>query len=96
VFAIFVSHLSSALLWVICLMEFVTQLTAVLQARSLVSCHNFLSLCFCFNSRSKPGRSVFTSEILTLLVDSLYTDTIEAVNSHSALSASTPVLISNL
>jgi hypothetical protein len=67
-----------------------------LQAGSLVSCHYFLSLCFCFNSRSKPGSSVITSEILTLLVDNLYADAVEAVNSHAALSASTPVLISNL
>jgi hypothetical protein len=37
VFAIFVSHRSSALLRVIRLMAFVTQLTAVLQAASLVS-----------------------------------------------------------
>jgi hypothetical protein len=91
VFAIFVSHRSSALIRVIHLMAFVTQLTAVLQAGSLVSCYNFLSLCFCFNTRSKPGRSVFTSKILTLLVDTLYADVIEAVNSRAAISASTRV-----
>jgi hypothetical protein len=77
-------------------MAFVTQLTAVLQVGSLVSYHSFLSLCSCFNSRSKPGTWVFTSEILTLLVDNLYADAIEAVNSRAALSASTPVLIYNL
>jgi hypothetical protein len=79
---------------VIRLMKFLTQLTAVLQFGSLVSCHNFRSLCFCFNSWSKPGSSGFTSEIL--LVDNRYTDAIEAVNSRPALSASTPVLIYNL
>jgi hypothetical protein len=68
-------------------MAFVTKLTAVLQAGSLFSCHNFLSLCVCFNSRSKPGMLVFTSEILTLLVDNLYADAIEAVNSRAALLA---------
>jgi hypothetical protein len=96
VFAIFVSHRSSALLRVIHLMAFVTQLTAVLNAGSPISCHNFLSLCFCFNSRSKPERSVFTSEIVILLVDNLYADAIETMKPRAALSASTPVLISNL
>jgi hypothetical protein len=39
---------------------------------------------------------VYNSEILILLVDNLYADTVEAVNSCAALSVSTLVLISNL
>jgi hypothetical protein len=46
-FPILVSHRSSVFLRVILLMVFVTQLTADLQARSQVSCHNFFSLCLC-------------------------------------------------
>jgi hypothetical protein len=59
---------------VIRLIDFMTQLTAVLQAGSLVSWHNFRSLRFCFNSRSRPGSSLFMSESVTLLVVSLYTE----------------------
>jgi hypothetical protein len=44
---IFVSHRLSVFLRVIHLVDFVTQLTAVLHAGSLVSCHNFLSLRLC-------------------------------------------------
>jgi hypothetical protein len=47
----------------------------------------------CFNKRSSPGRS-FISESVTLLVDILYAEAIEAVKSRAALSASTPDLIS--
>jgi hypothetical protein len=54
--AIFVSYCSSAFFWVIRLIDSVTQLTAVFHAGSLVSCHNFLSLCLCSNNRSRPGR----------------------------------------
>jgi hypothetical protein len=96
VFAIFVSHRSSASLRVNRLIDFVTQLTAVLHAGSLVSCHNFLSLFFSFNSRSKPGRSLLTSESVTFLVDNLYAEAMEAVKSRATLSASIPVLISSL
>jgi hypothetical protein len=46
---IFVSHRSSVSLRVIRLIAFETQWTAVLHAGSRVSCHNFLSLCLCFN-----------------------------------------------
>jgi hypothetical protein len=45
---------------------------------------------------SKPGISLFSSEILTSLVDSLYAEAMGAVNSSVALSASTPELISIL
>jgi hypothetical protein len=72
VLLIFVSHRSSAFLEVIRLIVFVTQLTAVLHAGALVSCHSFLSLCLCFNKWSKPGRSLLMSRRVTLLVDSLY------------------------
>jgi hypothetical protein len=66
-------HLSSAFLQVVRLIVFVTQFTAVLHAVSRVSCHNFLDLRLCFNSRSEPDRSLFKSKTVTLLVDSLYT-----------------------
>jgi hypothetical protein len=49
------SHRSSANLRVIRLIGFVTQLTAVSHAGSIVSCHNFLTLRLCFSSRSRPG-----------------------------------------
>jgi hypothetical protein len=87
---------SSAFLRVNRLIDFVTQLTDDLHVGSLVSCHNFLSLFFGFNSRSKPGRSVLTSESVTILVDSLYAETMEAVKSWAILSASISVLISSL
>jgi hypothetical protein len=68
---ILISPRSSAFLKVNHLTDFVTQLTAVLHAGSLVSCHNFLSLCLCFINRSKSGSSLFMSESVTLLVDHL-------------------------
>jgi hypothetical protein len=73
-----------------------TKLTAVLHAGSLVSCHNFLTLRLCFNSRFRPGILLFMSESVTLLVTSLYAEAIEAVKSRAALSASTPKLFSIL
>jgi hypothetical protein len=60
---------------------FVTQLTDVLHAGSLVSCHNFLSLCLCFSKRSNPGRSLFKSERVTFLFDRLNAEATEAVKS---------------
>jgi hypothetical protein len=90
---IFVSHRSSAFLRVIRLIAFETQLTAVLHAGSLVCCHNFRSLCLCFNNRSKPGRSLLRSKSVILLVDSLYDEEKEAVKSRAALSASTSDVI---
>jgi hypothetical protein len=92
----FSPHRSSALLGVIRLIDFATQLTAVLHAGSLISCHNFLSLHFSLRSRSKPGRFLFIFASVTLLVDSLYAEARETVNSQAALSASIPVLISSL
>jgi hypothetical protein len=94
VLLILVSHRSSAFLRVIRLMVFVTRLTAALHPGSLVSCHNLLSLCLCFNKWSSPGRSLYMSESVTLLFDNLYPEAIEAVKSRPALSASTPELIS--
>lgn len=73
---------------VFCIMVLVTHLTAVLHAGSRLSCHNFLSLCFCFSWQSRPGRLLFRSERASLLVDRLYSEAIEAVKSHVALSAS--------
>jgi hypothetical protein len=78
------------------LSDFVTQLTSVLHAGSLVSCHNFLSLRLYFNSRFRPGISLFMSESETLLVASLYAEATGTVKSRVALSASTPELISIL
>jgi hypothetical protein len=72
---------------------FETRLTAVLHPGSLVSCHSFLILFLYVNSRSKPGRSLFKSVKVILLVDSLYAEAIEAVKARAALSASTPELI---
>jgi hypothetical protein len=93
VLLIFVSHRSSAFLRAIRLIDFVIQLTAVLHVGFLVFCQNFLNLSLCFNSRSGPGISLFMSEIVTLLVYSLYAEAIGAVKSRAALSASTPALI---
>jgi hypothetical protein len=95
VLPIFVSHSSHAFLQVISLIYFMTQLTADLHAGSLVSCHSFLSVCLCFNNRSKPGRLLFMFESVTLLVDSLYGEATEAVKLRAALSASTPRVISD-
>jgi hypothetical protein len=88
--------LTVALFRVILLIDFVTQLTAILHAESLVSCHNFLSLCLCFNNQSRPVWSLFMPESVILLVDKLYAEAIEAVKSRTDLSASTPELISIL
>jgi hypothetical protein len=93
---IFVSHGSSAFLRIIRLIDFVFQLTAVLQAGSLVPCHNFLSFRLCFNNPSRPGRSLFISESVNLLVDNPYGEATEAGKWLAALLASTPELISIL
>jgi hypothetical protein len=89
---IFVSHRSSAFLWVIRLIAFETQVTAILHAVSLVSCHTFLRLCLCFDNSFKPGRSLLISERVILFVDSLYAEAIEAVKSCAALSVFIPEL----
>jgi hypothetical protein len=96
VLPIFVSHRSSAILRVNRLIDFVNQLTAVLHAGSLVSCHNFLSFRLCFNSRSRPGISLLMSESVTLLHASLYSEAIDAVKSRASLLVSTHELISIL
>jgi hypothetical protein len=72
------------------LIGFKTQLTALLHPGSLVSCHNFLILFLYFNSQSRPSRALFNSDKVILLVDNLYSEAIEAVKAHAALSASTP------
>jgi hypothetical protein len=89
-----VSHRSSEFLRVIRLIDFATQLTAVLHAGSLDSYHNILTLPL-FNNQSNPGRSLFVSENVTIFVDFLYAEAIEAVNSRGALLASTTMLIPN-
>jgi hypothetical protein len=68
-----------------CLIDFETHLTVFLHPGSLVSCHNFLILFLYFNSRSRRGRSLFNSDKVILLVDSL-----EAEKARAALSASAP------
>jgi hypothetical protein len=88
----FVSHRSSALIRVIRLIAFETQLAAALHAGTLVSCHNFRNLCLCLN-RSKLGRSSLRSRSVILHVDNLCAEAIEAEKSRAALSASTHDLI---
>jgi hypothetical protein len=51
------------------LMVFVTQLTAILQAGSQVTCHSFLNLHICFNRVSRLCTSLLRSESVSLLVD---------------------------
>jgi hypothetical protein len=96
VFASFVSHRSSAFFRIMRLIDFETQLTAFLYPGSLVSCQNFLILFLYFNSRSRPGRSLFNSNKVILLVDSLYAEATGTVEARAALLASTPELISIL
>jgi hypothetical protein len=90
-FPVFVSHHSSAFLQIIFLMVFMIQLTAVLRAWFWASCHSFYSLCLFFSQWSNPGRwGLFMSKSETLLVYSLYSEAIEAVNLHNALLAFPP------
>jgi hypothetical protein len=96
VFVSFVSHRSSAFFRIVREIAFETQFTAVLHLGSLVSCHNFLILFLYFYNRCRPGRSLFKTDKVILLVDSLYADAIDAVKALSALSASTLELISTL
>jgi hypothetical protein len=56
----------------------------------------FLNLFLYINSQSRPGISLFNSDKVILLVQSLYADAIETVKALAALSASTPELISTL
>jgi hypothetical protein len=92
-FFTFVSHRSSAFLRVIRLMVLATQLSAVLHAGSQVTFHSFLNLLLCFSRLSRPGRSLFRSEGVILLDDSVYTEAIEEVNLLTALSATIPELV---
>jgi hypothetical protein len=89
VFASVASHCSSAFFCVVCLIVFETQFTAFLHSESLFSCHNFLILFLYFNSWSRPGRSLFNSDKVTLLVESRYPEAIDAVKARTTLSAST-------
>jgi hypothetical protein len=71
-FPIFDSHRSSSVfLRVILNIVLVTRLTAALHAGSLVSCHNFLSLCLRYRRRSPSSSSSFSSERIILWVYSL-------------------------
>jgi hypothetical protein len=75
------------------LMVLATQLPTVLHAGSQVTCHSFFNLCLCFNRLFRPGRLLFTSESVILLVNSLYAEAIEAAKSRITLSVSYPELI---
>jgi hypothetical protein len=86
VFASFVSHLSSAIFWVMRLIDFETQFAAFLHPGSLVSCHNFLILFLYFKSRSRPGKLLFNSDKVILLVDNLYAEAIQAVKARRFIS----------
>jgi hypothetical protein len=87
-FASFVSNLSSALFQTILLIFRTTQLTAILHAGSLVSCHNCLSFLLCFNKQSRPNSSYFLSKIIVFLVYILYAEAVDAAKPHATLSAS--------
>jgi hypothetical protein len=88
---IFVSRRSIAFLRVIRLTDFVTQLNVVFHAEFLFSWHIFYSFCLCFNKWYRQGSSLFMSVSVTLIVDNLYAEAIEAVKSRPTLSASTPI-----
>jgi hypothetical protein len=89
----FFSHLSIAFsrinLWIV----LVTQSSAVLHAGSLASCHNLRSLRLSCRKLSKPESALFRSERVSLRVDSLYAEAIEAVKAVAAFSASSIVSI---
>jgi hypothetical protein len=87
-FPILVSQRSS----VIPLMVLVTQLTAILHVGSQVTYHSFLNHRLCFSRLSRTSRCLLRFESVILLVGSLYAETIEALKSRVAISAS----ISNL
>jgi hypothetical protein len=72
-----------AFLRVFHLIVLATKFTAVLRAGFLVSCHNFRILSLCLNIRSKAGRSLLKSKSVILLVDSLYSEAIEAEKSRA-------------
>jgi hypothetical protein len=78
--AIFYSHRLSAPLQVMRLIIFEIQLNAFYTLDPWFLFHSFLNLFLCFSNLSKPGISLFNAENLTLLVDSLYAEAMEAVN----------------
>jgi hypothetical protein len=85
---IFVSHLIIVFFRVILRIVSVAQLSVVLHAGALLSCHNFRSLCLSYRKWSRPGSSLFSSESVNLVVDSLYAEAREAVKVLAAFSAS--------
>jgi hypothetical protein len=94
--AIFYLGYPSAPFHAILLIVLVTQFTAVLHAGSRVYCQNFLSLCLCLSSLSRIEGPRLRSEIVVVLVDSLYAEAIEASKSRTALSDSIHKLIFTL
>jgi hypothetical protein len=75
----------SAFLWIIHLIVLVAQLNAVLHAGSQVTRHSLLNLCLYFNRLSRPVRSLFKSENVIMLVDSVYAEDTEALKSRTVL-----------
>jgi hypothetical protein len=69
-------------------MVLATQLSAVLHAGFQVTCHSFLTSDYVLSRLSRPDWSLFRSEGVILLVDSLYAEAVEAVKARAALSAS--------
>jgi hypothetical protein len=82
-FSTFVSHRSSAFLRVIRLMVLATQLNNISHAGSRVTCHSSLDFLSCFSRLYRPGISLFRSECVILLVDSLYAEAIATSQSQS-------------
>jgi hypothetical protein len=95
-FLIVFSYRSCVFLRINLLIDFATRLNSVLHPGSLVSCHSFLSSRFSFNRQSNPGMSLFRVGSLILQVDSPCAESVVAVKSYAALSASSPELISFL
>jgi hypothetical protein len=95
-FSVLITHRSSTLFRAILLVALVTQFTAVSHAGTRVSCHNFLSLCLVSSSLSRLDGPRLRSEIVVVLVDSLYAEVIEAAKSRTALSVSIYELIYTL
>jgi hypothetical protein len=57
----------------------VIQLTSVSHDGSRASCHNVINLCLCHNKGCRPDISLFRSETVTSLVNSLFAEVTEAV-----------------
>jgi hypothetical protein len=75
--------------WVMCVIAFETQFTAVLLPGSLVSYHNFLIFFLYLKRRSRPCISLFKSGKTILFVYILYVDATDVVKA----CAVTPELI---